>query len=124
MKISDRFTDYGMIGGTFWLLQSLLYLALGGAERNLRARLFLEYLNRFGGVDSWRNRIDSRLLDGATARSLRWSDVPVGRSARSSKAYSSTSDLVQRVYGSERALHSAGLLIASCYAYLLTTFHS
>jgi hypothetical protein len=30
MKISDRFTDYGMIGGTFWLLQFLVYLILGG----------------------------------------------------------------------------------------------
>jgi hypothetical protein len=25
MKISDRFTDYGLIGGFFWLLQCLVW---------------------------------------------------------------------------------------------------
>jgi hypothetical protein len=29
MKISDRFTDYGLIGGFFWILQLVIWLTVG-----------------------------------------------------------------------------------------------
>jgi hypothetical protein len=32
MKISDRFTDYGLIGGFFWILQLVLCLVVGRTE--------------------------------------------------------------------------------------------
>src|ERR1700733_1403089 len=45
MKISERFTDYGMIGGTFWVLQFLLYGVFGGAPEILKHISLVNSLN-------------------------------------------------------------------------------
>jgi hypothetical protein len=41
MKISDRFTDYGLIGGFFWLLQLAVWLVIAGRNG------WSDYLQRF-----------------------------------------------------------------------------
>jgi hypothetical protein len=45
MKISDRFTDYGMIGGTFWLLEFFFYVAFGGLPEILKHISLVNSLN-------------------------------------------------------------------------------
>src|ERR1700759_4500994 len=46
MKISDRFTEYGLIGGLFWMMQALLlWLVMPGS-----ASLPVELIKNFGKI--------------------------------------------------------------------------